>query len=411
MTSYNLKNLFFTCAEASKRRKRLSLPKDYVFFKETIINTIPSINVSANDCFFKEKYKIYLQIYLVCKPIPSSLKFDPNSVNLNYYISRGWSEEEGNHFLKQRQSTTSLSAFLKKYGDVQGLINYNNYISSHKKTFYDNYSKGNHKKYLRLCNIDYWINKGYSPDLAKEKMSSYYSDLGKKQYEKRRLNGEIFLTVRQLQYWINKGLSGEDAHKELSLRYGTRSLDYCIEKYGIIDGHFKFKERNDKWQATLNSKTDEEKCEILRKKTIRLTRYSKKSIHLFEAALKYVNDNHNIVFKKLYMKDKEFYIYDQNKKIIKFYDLMIKDINFIVEYNGIMFHPNKEILSTSEWNSWINIYSRISANEQFEIDEYKRNLALSKKYEYLVIWENENFEESKQKIINKILELYEHRND
>ena len=202
----------------------------------------------------------------------------------------------------------------------------------------------------------------------------------------------------------------EDAHKELSLRYGTRSLDYCIEKYGKYEGVIKFNERNKKWIDTLNTKSDEEKLEILKRKTRNLKRYSKKSINLFQSVFEYLNTI-CISFEKIYMAENEFFIYDQSCKRINFYDLMIKQINLIVEYNGIAFHPNKQKLSDEEWKTWKNIYTKKTADEQYEVDTYKRDLALSKKFEYLVIWENDNIEESKQKIINKIIELYECRNN
>lgn len=72
-----------------------------------------------------------------------------------------------------------------------------------------------------------------------------------------------------------------------------------------------------------------------------------------------------------------------------------------------MFHPNKDILSETEWNKWYNVISGLSANEQRNIDEYKKNLALDKKINYIEVWENETFTNNKNKIINKILQLYD----
>lgn len=406
----SLKELFYTELTKGIRRKRLNTPVTYEKYKEIIISCVNLLNIFADESFFLLKYDIYLQKFMF-KPTLSNIGFySLTTTNLQYYIDRGWNLEEANNFLNKRQSTISLNSFIQKYGQKEGNERFLQYVDKHSRSFSKNYKNGKHSNFFRPSNIEYWLNKGLSEELAKQEMHNCYSLAGKKQYEKRRDAGEEFLTVRQLKYWVNKkGLSIEQAKKELSIRYGTRSLDYCIEKYGETLGKIKFIERNEKWLATLNNKTEEEKLEILKKKTIRLTRYSKKSIDLFNIVLKEIKDKYNLEFSKIYMAEKEFYIYDEINKKINFYDLMIKDLNLIVEYNGIKFHPNKNILSNDEWNVWYNVYSGLSAEEQLKIDEYKRNLALRKKYHYIIIWENETVEKSKNIIINKILEIYENR--
>jgi hypothetical protein len=68
------------------------------------------------------------------------------------------------------------------------------------------------------------------------------------------------------QYWINKGHSEEEAKDIVSKKQITFSKEKCIEKYGEEEGLRVWTARQDKWMATLDSKSDEEKLEILRKK-------------------------------------------------------------------------------------------------------------------------------------------------
>ena len=276
MKSYNLKDLFFTYSK--ERRIRLKNPLLYEDFKEILCATVSNINLSASVDFFKEKYEIYC-IKFQDKPILKTLGFFENSRHIQYFLSRGWPYDKATKLLKDKQTTVSLNSFIKKYGEIVGKQKYQICIQKHKETHKVNFLKGKHKIFLRPSQIEYWEEKGFNKIEAKEKCSSYYSKLGKEQYEKRRLNGEEFLTIRQLKFWLKRGFSLEDAHKELSLRYGTRSLDYCIEKYGKYEGVIKFNERNKKWIDTLNTKSDEEKLEILKRKTRNLKRYSKKSIN------------------------------------------------------------------------------------------------------------------------------------
>jgi hypothetical protein len=51
----------------------------------------------------------------------------------------------------------------------------------------------------------------------------------------------------KIEYYFNKNYSHEDAEKELSKRQTTFSLDICIEKFGEVEGHKKWLERQEKW--------------------------------------------------------------------------------------------------------------------------------------------------------------------
>ena len=62
----------------------------------------------------------------------------------------------------------------------------------------------------------------------------------------------------RIQYFIDKGLTKDEAKIALKERQTTFSLKKCIMKYGEIEGTKRWKERQIKWQNTLNSKSEEE---------------------------------------------------------------------------------------------------------------------------------------------------------
>lgn len=70
------------------------------------------------------------------------------------------------------------------------------------------------------------------------------------------------------EFWMKKGFSEEDAINKVSEKQSTFSLEKCILKHGEEDGKRIWQERQDKWQESLNSKSQEEKDEINRKKNI-----------------------------------------------------------------------------------------------------------------------------------------------
>ena len=73
-----------------------------------------------------------------------------------------------------------------------------------------------------------------------------------------------------IDHYIKKGLSLEEATKALTERQTTFSLDICIEKHGQEDGRRIWEERQRKWLETLDSKSEEEKVEINKRKSTKV---------------------------------------------------------------------------------------------------------------------------------------------
>ena len=66
----------------------------------------------------------------------------------------------------------------------------------------------------------------------------------------------------RLDYYTNQGMSLEEAEEALYERQRVGALDKFIERYGEEEGTIRWKERQVKWQNTLDNKTDDEKRRI-----------------------------------------------------------------------------------------------------------------------------------------------------
>lgn len=208
--------------------------------------------------------------------------------------------------------------------------------------------------------------------------------------------------ITSLEYYINRGFSKEEAVEQLKNRQHTFSLEKCIEKYGPEIGLAKFEARQEKWQNTLSNKSPEEKADILNRKLKNIRRYSLSSVKLFMAIKnKLEEENISLTF---YCGEKEKFIYDKEFKRIFFYDLYIKEIRLIVEYNGKLFHP-RENLSEKQLLEWKCPISKRNGLEVSQIDKRKKQLALSEEYSFLTIWEDDSNNEQilYQTIKNKVL--------
>ena len=99
-------------------------------------------------------------------------------------------------------------------------------------------------------NITYWTCRGYTEEIAKEKVSSLQKFLSNKLAKKRKENPQMYdgILTNQIKYWTNKGYSIEESKQLVKERQTTFSKEICIQKYGIEKGIDIFNERTAKWQ-------------------------------------------------------------------------------------------------------------------------------------------------------------------
>src|SRR5574344_41623 len=129
----------------------------------------------------------------------------------------------------------------------------------------------------------------------------------------------------RLDYWLKLTNGNEEEAKELLRnRQTTFSLEKCIEKHGKAEGKRVWKERQDKWQNTINSKSEEELAEINKKKLYKNGMSSNIEKEFYETLKnKIQNIEHQFYIKK---DSTHHYAYD------------IRYNNHIIEFNGDYWH-------------------------------------------------------------------------
>ena len=154
-----------------------------------------------------------------------------------------------------------------------------------------------------------------------------------------------------LDYYLARGYSQDEASQALKERQGTFSLEKCISKYGEIDGLIRFNERQAQWQATLNSKSDDEIADINRRKSKPVT----------GRRISTLNKN---------------------------FESVLIDLGLSYESEFSV----KSILAEDVWQH----------------DKLKCDTAINAGFEYIVIWEYD-FINNKDKIIEKVLKYVQSR--
>lgn len=190
-----------------------------------------------------------------------------------------------------------------------------------------------------------------------------------------------------LSYYIAKGFTELEAKELLRNRQTTFTLDKLIEKHGQEVGFERWKERQIKWLATLNSKSDEEKLEINKKKLYKNGMKSKSETNLFNMLLEVTGLNLISQF-ELPRKDKPESLY--------VYDIVYN--NKIIEFNGDFWHANPNSFMFND----IVKHPRVSkiAEDIWESDKKKCDYANELGYEVLIIWETD-FKNRKNEVIAK----------
>jgi hypothetical protein len=304
--------------------------------------------------------------------------------------------------------------------------------------------------------IEYWLKKGFSEREAKERLSNSQKKKTEKLNIKKKNN--FILDTTKIEYWLSKTNGNlEEAKKLFSERQSTFSKEKCIKKYGEGEGVRIWEERQEKWLKTLHENNDIE--EINQKKGIyehvMVEKYGEKegkkkykdwylktspslenfkSLYGEEEGKKKYNeyrDKHSFKFsraskeslkiflplvdylvEKKFINKEDFFLgvgdsheyFLRNSNNIYFYDFTIPKLNIILEFNGKMFHPNKDILSSQELLEWKQLFSEKSAEEVLKYDSNKKQLAEEKGFKVFYLWEgnSNNLTIAKEIIENEI---------
>jgi len=152
---------------------------------------------------------------------------------------------------KEGNSTMiGLDAMKKKYGDEEGTRRYNKWKENVSKS-----SKG--RNTLEM------FQRMYGDEEGKERQRIYIER--SKKSSKRRIG-----------YWIEKGFTEEESKKKISEIQTNFSKKMCIEKYGEEEGLKVWQDRQDRWQNTMKSKPQEEIDRINKLKSGSLGNFQRK---------------------------------------------------------------------------------------------------------------------------------------
>lgn len=298
-----------------------------------------------------------------------------NHLCVDYWINKGYTKEESINLISESQRKNSKNVKIR-HGKSKKMLKEKGYTEDEIK-----------KICLTPSNIDFWVKKGFSVNDAKQIISKNQSNASKHvNYKKRILSNNI-------EYWLKLGFSDIEAKQKLSERQRTFTLEKCIQKYGEKEGNRKFTERQNKW---INSLLNNNNFNV---------GYSKSSQELFYNLLEtyYISDRDTIYFAthngeyRINKKESSFWLYD-------FTDLKNKKI---IEFNGDMFHGNPKKYASDD--NPHPFRKKITAQEIWDKDKNKIDIAKENGFDVLVIWDSEYRWGDKQDIVNKCVKFLKNK--
>lgn len=187
----------------------------------------------------------------------------------------------------------------------------------------------------------------------------------------------------RIEYYLVKGMGLCEAIRARKKRQAVGSLDALKDRYGDEVGLLKWKERQEKWLSTMNSKSSGEIARINATKLRNGYSVSKAEKELFSKLRRFGADR-NLTLS--YNDGNNYYVYD-----------IFKD-NKIIEYNGDFWHANPDIYD----NTFYNSKSKMSAEEIWEKELHKDSIAKFYGCEIMKVWESD-YKKNPQKEIEKCL--------
>lgn len=196
--------------------------------------------------------------------------------------------------------------------------------------------------------------------LSEEEITERINDLQKKAKKTTTENNN---NTTRLEYYTSRGYTEEEAKQLLKDRQTTFTLEKCIQKYGKKEGTKRYNERQEKWQATLNAKSDKEKQRIYELKIEGFKKaremnpnkpysvgYSKISQELFKAICedKRIGKYEDIFYATKGIKVNNEYVIEilneaeDEVEAIFFLDFYIKSLNKCIEFDGTYWHGSEE---------------------------------------------------------------------
>lgn len=250
--------------------------------------------------------------------------------------------------------------------------------------------------------VEYWIKKGYTEEESHKKVSEVQKDNSNKRLEKTTKEDRKKSSMLCVEYWIAKGHSIDKAKQIISERQKKNgvTLNAFIWRHGKSEGYARWKKFSEtrKKDYTLEGyikRHGEKKGRKLWSRKFKNRHDSKKAKDFILSVIENIPSDLRVYWSG--SDSGEYGVLGDDSYY--FYDLVIPDLGFVIEYHGDYWHCNPNTYD----KDYIHPHLGISAEEIWKKDEQKkRTIQEKRKYDIIVVWESDDTEKTTQLIKEKI---------
>lgn len=179
---------------------------------------------------------------------------------------------------------------------------------------------------------------------------------------------------------------------------------HYIKKYGLTRKQLLSKRSKETWSLLSDDEKTEWLCKSMHSDVANETRKQNKKGFL-NSKLEYrIRD----IFSKHNVNIEPNFTIKANRTKRRHYDIHIKETNILIEVNGDYWHANPEIYKKDDQLNYFGSF--IKAQEVWDKDKYKKELAESKGYDVIYLWENEIKKMSDIELEQKIITFLKDKN-
>jgi G:T-mismatch repair DNA endonuclease (very short patch repair protein) len=188
----------------------------------------------------------------------------------------------------------------------------------------------------------------------------------------------------------------------------TATLEYFKEKYGEEEGLKKYLDINERKGKTLKNfirlyGEEEGLRRYIKFHENKKDFYSGIASNLFEELDKILNLKEKSYYAP---KTKEFGKIDKTLQQYFFYDYVIPEIKFCIEFNGDVFHAHPDLFESTDYP---NPFEKdLTAQKIWEKDRIKKECLINEGFDIIIIWECD-YRKNKSKIIKNLVEEIKRR--
>lgn len=327
--------------------------------------------------------KILIEIKQTDSITLSKLNLKYKKTSKEYWIIRGWDLNYSLKKAKEANQVYSHPGRLEKKGysldEIKKIVSNSckkGYVTLTNRLNYDEIlnrrNRGLSKhRYIKIINpltgVFYTVDESEQKYKDDQRRASISANKNRK--------SESFNT--KIEYYLAKGLSLDDAKTALFERQIRNGLTYYINRYGLVQGTTKYFSRIEKY----GNKIKKLREEFPKKWKTSGKKYSDASKLFFDSLINEINDLKNLT---IFYAENEYFIYDSTNKKIYFYDFYVKELNLIIEYHGVIWHPRKRVQE-----GWLHPYTKETSEKYYDLDKHKEKLAKDKGIDVITIFETD----------------------